>query len=285
MKLKHIKNFFELIRIKHWIKNFLIFIPFVCAKIVTVSNLYKTILAFFAFSFTSSVIYIINDIRDVEQDKLHPKKKKRPLASGLVKKKTAIIIAIVFGILSIAINYFINKSFLNNSLYILLSYFIINLLYSFGLKNISILDILLLATSYILRIYYGAFIVEIPVSNWLFLTVFSASMFLGFGKRKKELVYNKNVRKVLEQYSESFLDKFQYLMLNSFLIFYSLWAIEQDDKYMVFSVPLIIIVVIRYCLIIEKSEEGDPTTIIYQDKILFVLCLIYAIAMVLLLSI
>ena len=279
------KKYLQLIRLKHWIKNFLVFIPFVCAKMITCLNVFKMILAFFSFSLISSVIYIINDIRDIEKDRLHPKKKNRPLPSGIIKKKTAIFIAVIMGILSLIINTYVNNSIFNTSLYIILAYFFINLLYSLGLKNIAILDIALLSSGFILRVYYGASILNIVVSNWLFLTVLSASMFLGLGKRKKELVNNKEVRKVLEQYNERFLDKFQYIMLALLFVFYSLWAIEQDSNYLAFSIPLVIIVFMRYCLIIEKSDEGDPTIILYQDKTLLLLCILYGIIMLLLLLI
>ena len=228
----------------------------------------------------SSFIYVINDIKDIEKDKLHPTKRNRPLASGKIKKSTAICIAVLMLILSISINILINNNVFNISLYILLSYIIINILYSFGLKNIAIVDILLLASGFILRVYYGAAIINVEVSDWLFLTILSGSLFLGLGKRKKELITSEKSRKVLQEYNEAFLDKFQYVTLGLMLVFYSLWVIEQDIKYLSFTIPLIIIIFMRYCLIIEKSDEGDPTTILYQDKFLIVLSLIFGISMI-----
>ena len=153
------------------------------------------------------------------------------------------------------------------------------------MKNVAIVDIILLASGFILRVYYGAAIINVEVSDWLFLTILSASLFLGLGKRKKELMTSEKSRKVLQEYNEAFLDKFQYVMLGLTLVFYSLWVIEQDIKYLTFTIPLIIVVFMRYCLIIEKSNEGDPTTIFYQDKPLILLCIIYGLAMILLLSI
>ena len=111
----------------------------------------------------------------------------------------------------------------------------------------------------------------------------SASLFLGLGKRKKEIINSKESRKVLEEYNEAFLDKFQYLSLALTLVFYSLLAMEQTNSYLVFSIPLIIIIFMRYSLIIEKSSEGDPSTILYEDKFLLGLCLIYGLVMFLLL--
>ena len=149
----------------------------------------------------------------------------------------------------------------------------------------SILDIVLLATGFILRVYYGSSIVGVSVSNWLFLTILNASLFLGLGKRKKELINNKESRKVLAEYNEAFLDKFQYLSLCLTIVFYSLWTIEQSVKYMYLTIPLLIIIFMKYSLNIEKNDEGDPTTILYQDKSLLILCGIYGIIMLVLLMV
>ena len=279
------KKYLELIRVKHWIKNILIFIPLVSAKAITCHSVIITSLGFLSFSFVSSFIYIINDIRDIEKDKLHSKKKKRPLASGKIKKNIAIIIGICLLLIAIIINSYINKSVLNNSLCLLFAYVILNIGYSMGLKNIAIVDIALLTTGFVLRVYYGAAIDDIVVSNWLFLTILNASLFLGLGKRKKELIHNKNSRKVLEAYNEAFLDKFGYVSLSLTLIFYSLWTLEQNTKFIVFTIPFLIVIFMRYSLIIEKTDEGDPVTVLYHDNALIALCFAYALLMVLLLVI
>lgn len=273
------KKYFQLIRVKHWIKNLLIFIPLICSSLINCDNVFNVIIGFFSFSFASSFIYIINDMKDIENDKLHPTKKNRPLISGKVKNFIAIYIAILLIITSIISNIIINNIF-NVSLYILITYIIINILYSFGLKNVAIIDIVLLAIGFILRVYYGAAIISVEVSNWLFLTITSASLFLGLGKRKKELINSKTSRKVLKEYNESFLDKFQYLCLTLTIVFYSLWAIEQDVKYLSFTIPILIIIFMKYSLNIEKNNEGDPTTILYQDKTLLLLCFIYGMIMI-----
>ena len=276
-------DYLKLIRVKHWVKNILIFIPLICSGLVTYSNVISCIEAFFAFSFASSFIYIINDIRDIEKDKLHPRKKNRPLPSGKIKKSTAIYIAVLMIILAITINTIINNNFLNTSLYFLLGYIIINICYSMGLKNIAIIDIVLLASGFVIRVYYGASIINVDVSSWLFLTIMSASLFLGLGKRKKELINNKESRQVLQEYNEAFLDKFQYLSLTLTIVFYSLWTIEQSIKFLYLTIPLLIIIFMKYSLNIEKNDEGDPTTVLYQDKLLMGLCLIYGFIMLVLL--
>ena len=277
------KDYLKLIRVKHWIKNLLIFIPLVCSRHLNIDNILLCIEGFFSYCFASSFIYIINDIKDIEKDRLHPRKKDRPLPSGKIKKSTAIFIAILMLILSITINTLINNNFLNTSLYFLLGYIIINICYSLGLKNVAIIDIVILAAGFVIRVYYGASIIEVDVSSWLFLTIMSSSLFLGLGKRKKELINNKESRKVLQEYNETFLDKFQYLSLCLTIVFYSLWTIEQSIKYLYLTIPLFIIIFMKYSLNIEKNDEGDPTTILYQDKLLMGLCFIYGIIMLFLL--
>lgn len=274
-------KYLKLIRIKHWIKNILIFLPIICAGMLNSDSIVKTILGFLSFSLISSFIYIINDIKDIEKDKNHPRKKNRPLASGVVKKHTAIAIAVVMLILSLSITIIINKSITNLSLYLLLSYMIINIAYSLGLKNVAIIDVVLLSSGFILRVYYGASLFDIDVSCWLFLTILNASLFLGLGKRRKELMNTKESRIVLKDYNESFLEKFQYLALTLTIVFYSLWTIEQNIKYLYFTIPLLMIIFMKYCLFIEKNDEGDPITVLFEDKILILLCMIYGISMIL----
>lgn len=275
------KKYIKLIRVKHWIKNFLIFVPLFCSLSFSGTSIISTIISFFSFSLGASFIYIINDIRDVDKDRNHPKKKNRPIASGAVKISTAYIIAILILLLSLGLNSLANMSIINNSLWFLLAYLIINIGYSFGLKNVAILDVVLLASGFVIRVYYGAAIINVEVSKWLFLTILNASLFMGFGKRQKEFLVKGEVRKVLESYSKDFVDKFMYICLTLTIVFYSLWAIEQTQKYMFLSIPLLMIVLMEYSLTVEKSDEGDPTTILLSNKGLMATSFIYILFMIL----
>lgn len=274
------KKYLDLIRIKHWIKNILIFVPMICGKVLNKDNLYICILGSISFCFISSFIYIVNDIKDIDKDRLHDRKKYRPLASGIISKRLAVVIGIILMVMGIIINYIVTSSLLNISFYLLVGYLIINILYSYYLKNIVIIDVFLLSLGFILRVYYGASLIDIEVSNWLFLTIMCGSLFLGLGKRKKELISNSKVRDCLSSYNEIFLDKFQYVSLTLMVVFYSLWSISHDSSYLVFTVPVIMILFMRYCLIMENKTEGDPVTILYSDKALMFLCLIYMAMMV-----
>jgi len=272
------KEYIKLIRVKHWIKNLLVFLPLICSKEYNLESFALTFLAFLSFSFMSSVIYIINDIKDKEKDKLHSRKKNRPIASGKIKPEKATILAIFLFIVAISMS-IISTSIFSKSILFLLAYFIINLGYSLGLKNVAILDVTLLAAGFILRVYYGASICDIEVSNWLFLTILSASLYMGLGKRGKEYIKNKDVREVLKNYDESFINDFMNITLSLVIVFYSLWTMEQTSKYLIFSVPLLIIIFMEYSLIMKKSDEGDPITILFGSKSLIITVILYLVIM------
>ena len=227
--MKKFKNYLKLMRVKHYLKNFLVFAPLLFSGMFFNTNLLLTaFLAFVAFSLTASVVYIINDIRDIEKDKLHPIKKNRPLASGVVSKKEGIFLAVILLIISIAINLCINLSFI--SFGILIAYLIMNIAYSFGLKNVPIIDVFILSIGFLLRIFYGAIVADIGVSSWLYLTVLSFSFYLGLGKRRNELDKSKDSRKVLTYYNRNFLDKNMYMCLGLTIMFYSLWCQDSTNS-------------------------------------------------------
>lgn len=273
------KDFIKLIRVKHWIKNILVFIPLISSHSLTIKNIILTTLAFFAFSFISSSIYIINDIKDKEKDKLHKRKKNRPIASGRIAVSKAVIYSVLLFLVSFTLNMMINPSILNTSTFILLLYFIINLSYSLGLKNVAILDVVLLASGFILRVYYGANVINVEVSNWLFLTILNASLYIGLGKRKKEILIKENVREVLKKYNENFLNNFMNITLTLIMVFYSLWVTEQPNKFLFLSIPLLMIVFMQYSLYIEISDEGDPVTVLFNNIPLLITSIIYALFM------
>ncbi len=276
MGMRKIKDYIKLIRVKHWIKNGLVFLPMFFAMTFSKESIISTIIGFFAFSIMASVIYIINDLRDIEKDKNHPRKKERPIASGRVGKTEAVILAIILLIGAAGLNYLATNGILNPSLGWLLSYFIINLVYSFGAKNIPIIDVCILAAGFVLRVYYGASIVAVSVSKWLFLTILSASLFLGLGKRRKELkIKDGEVRAVLKSYNEKFLESFMNICLSLLIVFYSLWAMEQTGTYMYLSIPILIALFMQYMLFLETSDEGDPITLFFQHKSLIITALIY----------
>lgn len=275
--MKKIKSYLKLMRVKHYIKNILLFIPMIFAREITRSNIKTACFGFIAFSFMASVIYIINDIKDVKNDRLHPTKKYRPIANNEISIFKANLLATLLFTLSLIANYFVKEQVISYT--VLIIYFCLNLFYSFGLKKKPIIDIMLLALFYILRVYYGGIIIGIAISDWLFLTITFASLYLTFGKRRNEFVKSRETRDVLKFYNKDFLDKFMYLSLSLTLVFYSLWAIEQEIKYLSFSVLILFAIFLKYSLIVEGESDGDPTEVIFENKSLIVLGFIYFIYM------
>lgn len=271
-------KYLKLMRVKHYLKNFLIFLPIIFSKnLFNLNILGKCIVAFFAFSFISSVIYILNDLKDIEKDKNHPIKRNRPLASGAISKQNGIIIMVLLFIITILL-LMINGLLLNKANIFLLIYFIINILYSCGLKNIPLLDITILSFGFVLRVLYGGGIVSIPVSSWLFLTVLSVSFYMALGKRKKELIKLKGAktRSVLKYYTDSFLEKNMYMFLTLAIVFYSLWTILiVDNDLFKYSIIFVILILMKYNLNIEKDGYGDPVDVILGDKVLISILSVY----------
>jgi 4-hydroxybenzoate polyprenyltransferase len=170
------KHYIKLLRPKDWAKNLFLFIPsFFAGNFFIPKEIFLLIAAFLSFCCFASSIYIINDYRDIEDDRKHPKKSKRPLASGMVKKQAAVIICILLIVAGTIIGYVIDSSF--KFLFVVGIYFLLNLAYSFGLKNISILDILILAAGFVLRVKGGGVIANVDTSSWLIIMTFLLALF------------------------------------------------------------------------------------------------------------
>lgn len=271
------KKYLELMRIKHWIKNIFIFIPIVFSRRIFEFDFFLDGLkTFILFSIGSSLIYIINDICDVEKDKKHPRKCKRVLASGVITIKRAIIFNFFLLIVFIIICCSVKKEVI----IVVLLYIIMNIFYSIILKNISIVDVFIIAFGFILRVVAGGIAVEVYLSKWLILTIFSLALFLGFGKRKNEML-NKNFleqRKVLKSYNIDSLDRFLSIFSTMFLVFYCLYSFEEIIPYFYITIPFVIYGVLKYNLLLAKENiEGDPTEILLNDMGIRITCLIYII--------
>lgn len=278
------KKYLSLMRIKHYLKNLLIFAPLLFSGLfLKVDYLVPTIFGLISFSFAASIVYIINDIKDKEKDRLHEKKKNRPIANGSISVKNAIIFAIVLFILSTVFEYLAVGSIIHLSYLFTLIYIVINIAYSFGLKNIPLLDVTILVSGFLLRVLYGSALIGVEISNWLYLTVISISFYLGLGKRRNEIIKNGNkTREVLKYYTKDFLDKNMYMCLAITVVFYALWTVDPINIYkfgnlLVWTVPLIIIILMKYSMNIENDSYGDPVDVVFDDKILLSLIILYGV--------
>ena len=234
-------------------------------------------LGFLAFSFLASAVYILNDIQDVEKDRLHPKKKFRPIASGKVSEKQGKVLSVVAMIGAITLNFLATTNYV--SFIFLGIYLVMNIFYSKGLKNVPLLDIVVLASGFLLRLIYGGIVTNIHISNWLYLTVITASFYMGLGKRRNELGKSGNqinTRKVLKYYNYAFLDKNMYMCLGLTNAFYALWVIGTQKEVMIWTVPMVMVLGMKYSLNIERDSDGDPVEVILQDKVLWLLGILYS---------
>lgn len=271
------RDYIKLMRPHHYIKNILIFLPiFFSGELLNHEKLLKTVLCFLAFCILSSCVYIINDIKDVEKDRNHPTKKNRPIASGRISCMAAGSFSI--GLLILSFGTCIGFHLGTGLFFVMIVYLINNLLYSIvGMKDISLIDICSIVLGFCLRMFAGSVVGSITISKWLYLVVISGSFYLAIGKRLKEKIQmekqNGEKRKVLDQYPAGFLEKSMYMCMSLMIVFYTFWCIDSSTSQylkgnLIWTVPFIIILALRYTMDVEQAEEGDPTTVILKDKVL-----------------
>ena len=272
------KKYLYLMRVHHYIKNILIFMPLIFSGNLTDRRKFTaTLLGMIAFSLVTSAVYIINDIRDAEKDRMHPTKKNRPIASGAVTPFHAVVLMVF--ILIAAVVLLVVSDATAGSYALVILYLFINVAYSMGLKNKPIIDVVILASGFVLRIYYGG------VSEWLYLTVLSGAFYFSLGKRRNELQKKKNgdTRKVLKYYTRDFLDKNMYMCLALLNTFYALWCKDITNagmEYAMWTVPIVILICMKYSLTVEGNSEGDPVEVLLHDRVLMALCVVYGIVMI-----
>jgi len=269
------------------VKNIFVFVPLIFAEQLFVkTNFVITLMAAFAFSITSSIVYIINDVADSEKDKLHPIKKYRPVASGVIKPKFAIILAVLlfFFLIPFLAQFRYGFSF------ILVSYFLLNLLYTFFLKEIVIVDIICIASGFMLRVLGGALVINVYISSWLILTTLFLSLFLAIMKRKSEialLTNESNTRVVLKDYTLDFINQISSISAAGVIICYALYTVSErtiiifGTENLVFTTIFFIFGVFRYMYIVYTQQRGENTIeIIIKDAPMIINGLLYGVSII-----
>jgi len=293
-------NYLRLLRPKEWAKNLFLFIPLFFSGELFNWQLYpRLILGAIAFSFIASSIYIINDYRDIEDDKKHPEKKYRPLASGAVSKTAAIIISILLIVVGFVIAYFIREKFL----FVLAIYFVINLAYSFGLKAIPILDVIIVAAGFVLRVKGGAVIAMIGLTEWLNIMIFLLSLFMAIGKRRDDVLLKlssgTDMRKSIKGYNLEFLNVATSLVCAVIVVAYFMYTMSPEVQYrlahfgknsnstqgntsiggayrLYYTCLFVLAGILRYLQIIfVQAQSGSPTKILYRDRFIQIAILLW----------
>ncbi|HNT67128.1 MAG TPA: decaprenyl-phosphate phosphoribosyltransferase [bacterium] len=267
-------HFIRALRPYQWSKNLLVFAALIFSeRFLHPADLLLTCLAFLFFCLTSGWVYVVNDVRDREADRLHPVKRLRPLASGDLKPAPALILATLLLLLGIVCSIRISPLL---SLALVL-YALMNLAYTFGLKNIVILDILLIAVGFVLRAVAGAWAIDVPISHWLLVCTFFLALFLVIGKRRNELVklgdHAAGHRPILHEYNEAILDQMIGVVTAATIIAYALYTVDGETvaKFgtdnLIYTIPFVVYGIFRYFYLIYKRQLGDaPEKILIRDR-------------------
>ena len=275
MVIKRVSNILKLLRLKQWIKNGVIFAPLIFSgNLLNSEWLEKVIISAILFCFVSSSVYIINDIFDAEKDRRHPKKCKRPIASGEINVFLAIIIFVIILSSALVYSYFFDKLIFA----LLIIYFITMLLYSSCLKKIPILDVMVIASGFVLRVLVGIVAIgfENGFSPWMIMCTILISLFLALNKRKSEfdasLLSNAGEsREVLKKYKSGMLDKMIGVVDSSTIMSYCLWTITGENPSMMLTIPFVIYGLFRYqYLSYMKGDLEAPEIILLTDKALLI---------------
>jgi 4-hydroxybenzoate polyprenyltransferase len=271
-----VKEIFKLVRINNWIKNSFIFIPlFFSSELFDTSKLVDTFIVFIGFCLTTSFVYIINDIFDKDFDLNHPIKSKRPIASGIISIKFALFIGITFLFLGLIIISSISIS----SFYISLFYVILNFAYSLKLKQIAIIDFVVVSFGFVLRLLIGSMVSDIELTQWIVIMVFLLSLFIAIAKRRDDVYIFENQkkinRKVVSQYSISFMDKsitiISSILIMSYLLFISSSDVIEryNNSYLYITFIPVLIGILRYNQIVYVfNKASSPIKLLLKDTFL-----------------
>ena len=264
----------NLMRPHQYIKNGFIFLPlFFASRITDTALLLDAVIAFIAFSLTASAIYVLNDYRDVEDDQLHPIKRNRPLASGVITKPQALVIMTLLLIAGSAL--MASVSF--TAMAILLAYVTMNIAYSFYLKHVAILDVTIIAIGFVTRIFVGSAATDTPLSMWIIIMTFLLALFMALAKRRDDvLIYletGKKMRKVIDGYNLKFLDAAMAIMASVVIVAYTIYTTSAEviarvqSEHLYLTALFVIVGIMRYLQIafVEK-DSGSPTRIILKDR-------------------
>ncbi|SHE80090.1 4-hydroxybenzoate polyprenyltransferase [Lampropedia hyalina DSM 16112] len=270
------RGMLQLMRPRQWVKNGFVLAPLVFSGLfLDAQSIGNALLAMVLFCVASSATYIVNDLKDIEADRRHPKKSRsRPLASGAVSVPVALAgLVVLYAIL------IVGWFHMPQVVIVILGYLLMNLAYTFVLKHQPVLDIFTIAIGFVLRVYAGAMALTMPVSGWMFITTLCLALYLAAVKRRQELVSSgSDGRKVLERYSVSLVDRYAEMSATGALVFYSMFVMEARPE-LVLTVPLVLFGLFRYWYVVEKLDGGEsPTDVLLSDWQLLLTVLLWVLA-------
>jgi 4-hydroxybenzoate polyprenyltransferase len=275
------------LRPQQWVKNLFVLAPLVFAHQLSEPDLVlRAVVVFAAFCAAASAVYLVNDLRDREADRNHPLKRHRPIATGLVSPAVALAATCVLVALALATTWWLGRVYAAA----LLAYLVLSFLYSLALKHMVIVDVMALAMGYVLRVEAGAAAVGVGVSSWLLLCTIFVALFLGFSKRRHELMLLSDraadQRRVLTHYSAAFLDQMINVVTASTVLAYSLYAVADESvakhgRGLLYTVPFVLYGVFRYLyLMYQRPGHANPTEEVLTDAPFLVNVVLWSAAVV-----
>jgi 4-hydroxybenzoate polyprenyltransferase len=289
--MKTVLNYIEMLRPRQWVKNVFVFAGLIFSRHFYYGESITTaIAAFVVFCALSSSVYILNDVLDYEEDKVHPTKRDRPIAAGAIPRTTAVVLSFIIGIVALYGAHFINARFL----YICLLYAVMMILYSVAVKHIIILDVLFVAVGYVLRAIAGAVAISVEISAWLLLCTLLFALFLVVSKRRTEIVLLGDDalrhRKTLDQYSVTMLDQMIAIVTSACIVSYCLYTLAPETvakfntRNLIFTVPFVVYGIFRYLYITYKrTEAAVPEQALLTDAPLLVCFILWVVVCVVIL--
>lgn len=269
-----IKDILGLIRPHQYIKNLFIFLPlFFAMKITDIGLLINAIIAFIAFSLIASAIYTLNDYCDIEEDRKHPTKRNRPLASGKISEPQAIIIMVVLGIAGLTAMYLLSSQ----AAAILLAYALMNITYSFYLKHVAIVDVTIIAIGFVFRLFIGSAVTGVALSIWIVVMTFLLALFMALAKRRDDVLIfmetGEKMRKVIDGYNLQFLDASMAIMASVVIVAYTIYTTSSEvvgrvhSEYLYLTALFVTLGVLRYLQIaFVLKDSSSPTKIVLKDR-------------------
>jgi 4-hydroxybenzoate polyprenyltransferase len=272
----------------HWVKNLILFAALIFAREYTdADKIGLAVVTFAAFCLGTSAVYLFNDVIDRENDKKHPIKSRRPIASGKVPAPLAVALSFFLMAAGLVLAALVNS----DVLVALVSYLVINYAYSSVLKHLVIIDVMTIAAGFVLRAVAGGLAIEVPISPWLLVCTTLLALFLGFGKRRHELSLLTNDavshRRSLEHYSVPFLDQMISVVTASTLVAYAFYTLSPEvvehfgTRWLSLTIPFVLYGIFRYLFLIFKKEQGgSPTKLLLTDPPLLICVLLWLVAVV-----
>ncbi|MFN9472652.1 decaprenyl-phosphate phosphoribosyltransferase [Acidovorax sp.] len=271
--MNQLPGLWKLVRPRQWIKNSFVLAPLVFAgEFANRHAIGQALLAMVLFCVASSAVYIVNDIRDIERDRRHAKKRHtRPLASGAASVPAALaLLAVLYG--ALVLGWFVQPA----AVAVICGYLALNLAYSFWFKHQPVLDIFSIAFGFVLRVYAGAQALAVPVSSWMFVTTLCLALYLAAVKRRQELSQSGSEgREVLQRYTVALVDRYAEMAATGALVFYSMFVMSAKPD-LVITVPVVLFGLFRYWFVVEKLEGGEsPTDALLSDGPLLATVLVW----------